>query len=181
MKEFFHSVKFKILICIAALLLGLMAYVAVAAGTQTLPEQMINTVAYPFVTAANAISNGVNGFIDKLVNADTYKSQNDELRELVTEMYERTADYEELQNENEQLREMLGLSQKHKDFKFSEPCNIIARNANDIYGGFTINNPGKAISHCFFPKNVFTAGYVIPPVRILCFSSCPALTRENPP
>ena len=139
MKEFFHSVKFKILICIAALLLGLMAYVAVAAGTQTLPEQMINTVAYPFVTAANAISNGVNGFIDKLVNADTYKSQNDELRELVTEMYERTADYEELQNENEQLREMLGLSQKHKDFKFSEPCNIIARNANDIYGGFTIN------------------------------------------
>lgn len=140
MKEFFHSVKFKILICIAALLLGLMTYVAVAAGTQTLPEQIINTVTYPFVTAANAISNGVNGFIDKLVNADTYKSQNDELRELVTQMYERTADYEELQKENEQLREMLNLSKKHEDFKFSEPCSIVARNANDIYGGFTINH-----------------------------------------
>ncbi len=139
MKEFFHSVKFKILLCIAALLLGLMTYVAIAAGTQTLPEQIINTVTYPFVTAANAISNGVNGFIDKLVNADTYKSQNDELRELVTQMYERTADYEELQKENEQLREMLNLSQKHEDFKFSEPCSIVGRNANDIYGGFTIN------------------------------------------
>ena len=66
MKEFFHSVKFKILICIAALLLGLMTYVAVAAGTQTLPEQVINTITYPFVTAANAISNGVNGFIDRI-------------------------------------------------------------------------------------------------------------------
>lgn len=140
MKEFFHSVRFKIIICIAALLLGLMTYVAVAAGTQTLPEQIINTVTYPFVTAANAVSNGVNGFIDKLVNADTYKSQNDELRELVTEMYERTADYEELQKENEQLREMLNLSKKHEDFKFSEPCSIVARNANDIYGGFTINH-----------------------------------------
>lgn len=140
MKEFFHSVKFKIILCIAALLLGLMTYVAVAAGTQTLPEQVINTVTYPFVTAANAISNGVNGFIDKLVNADTYKSQNDELRELVTQMYERTADYEELQKENEQLRQMLELKQKHEDFKFSEPCSIIARNANDIYGGFTINH-----------------------------------------
>ncbi len=139
MKEFFHSVKFKILLCIAALLLGLMTYVAIAAGTQTLPEQIVNTVTYPFVTAANAISNGVNGFIDKLVNADTYKSQNDELRELVTQMYERTADYEELQKENEQLREMLNLSQKHEDFKFSEPCSIVGRNANDIYGGFTIN------------------------------------------
>ena len=139
MKEFFHSVKFKILICIGALLLGLMTYVAVAAGTQTLPEQLINTVTYPFVTAANAISNGVNGFIDKWVNADTYRSQNDELRELVTDMYGRTADYEDLQRENEQLREMLGLKQKHEDFVFSEPCGIIARNANDITGGFTIN------------------------------------------
>ena len=139
MKEFFHSVKFKIILCIAALLLGLMTYVAVAAGTQTLTEQIINTVTYPFVTAANTISNGVNGFIDKLVNADTYKSQNDELRELVTQMYERTADYEELQKENDHLREMLNLSKKHEDFKFSEPCSIIARNANDIYGGFTIN------------------------------------------
>ncbi len=139
MKEFFHSVKFKILICIGALLLGLMTYVAVAAGTQTLPEQLINTVTYPFVTAANAISNGVNGFIDKWVNADTYRSQNDELRELVTQMYGRTADYEDLQKENEQLREMLGLKQKHEDFVFSEPCGIIARNANDITGGFTIN------------------------------------------
>lgn len=140
MKEFFHSVRFKIILCIAALLLGLMTYVAVAAGTQTLPEQIVNTVTYPFVTAANAISNGVNGFIDKLVNADTYKSQNDELRELVTQMYQRTTDYEELQKENEQLRDMLELSRKHEDFRFSEPCSIIARNANDIYGGFTINH-----------------------------------------
>ena len=139
MKEFFHSVKFKILICIAALLLGLMSYVAVAAGTQTLPEQIISTVTYPFVTAANSISDGVNAFIDRWVNADTYKAQNDELRELVTQMYERSADYEELQKENEQLREMLSLSQKHKDLVFSEPCSIIARNANDLYGGFTIN------------------------------------------
>ena len=143
MREFFHSVKFKIILCIAALLLGLMTYVAVAAGTQTLPEQVISTVTYPFVTAANAISNGVNGFIDKWVNADTYKAQNDELRELVTQMYERSADYEALQKENEQLREMLQLSKEHKDFVFSEPCGIIARNANDMYGGFTINHTGK--------------------------------------
>ncbi|MGN1341415.1 MAG: rod shape-determining protein MreC [Oscillospiraceae bacterium] len=139
MKEFFHSVRFKVILCIAALLLGLMTYVAVAAGTQTLPEQVLNTVTYPFVTAANAISNGVNGFIDTLVNADTYKAQNDELRELITEMYERTADYEELQKENDQLRDMLELNRKNEDFRFSEPCSIIARNANDIYGGFTIN------------------------------------------
>lgn len=139
MKEFFHSVKFKILICIAALLLGMMTYVAVSSGIETLPEQIIGTVTYPFVTAANYIADGVGGFIDKLVNADTYKSQNDELRGMVSEMYKRTMDYDRLLEENERLREMLELQKENPSFEFSEPCDIIARNANDIYGGFTIN------------------------------------------
>lgn len=139
MKEFFHSIKFKILICIAALLLGLMTYVAVSGGFATVPEQIINTVTYPFVTAANAISDGVAGFIDRLVNADTYKSQNDELRAQLSEMYKDTMDYEELKEENRLLREMLGLKEENESFVFSDPCDVVARDANDMYGGFTIN------------------------------------------
>lgn len=139
MKEFFHSVKFKILIGIAALLLGLMTYVAVSGGFASVPEKIINTITYPFVTAANAISDGVGGFIDKLVNADSYKLQNDELRAQLSEMYKTTVDYEELKEENQLLREMLGLKEDNESFVFSEPCDIVARNANDIYGGFTIN------------------------------------------
>lgn len=139
MKDFFHSVKFRILICIGALLLGLMTYVAVTIGTETAPEQIIGTVTYPFVTAANGIADGVSGFIDKLVNADKYKSQNDELTAKLSEMYKQTMDYETLLKENERLREMLELKKKHEDYMFSEPCDVIARNANDIYGGFTLS------------------------------------------
>lgn len=139
MKEFFHSVKFRILICIGALLLGMMTYVAVSAGQQTTPEQVISTITYPFVSAANAISDGVAGIIDKLVNADTYKSQNDELSAELAEMRKHTMDYESLKQENDLLREMLGLKERSEDFVFSEPCDVTLRNANDIYGGFTIN------------------------------------------
>lgn len=139
MKEFFHSVKFKILICIAALLLGLMTYVAVTVGTETIPEQIIGTITYPFVRAANGIADGVGGFIDKLVNADTYKTENDRLNAKLAEMYRQTMDYESLRKENERLREMLELKEKHEDYMFSEPCDIIERNANDIYGGFTVS------------------------------------------
>lgn len=139
MKEFFHSIGFKILIGIAALLLGLMTYVAVSGGFATLPERLIATVTYPFVTAANAISEGVGGFFDKLVNADSYKAQNDELRAKLSEMYASTMDYEQLKEENTLLREMLGLKEENKTFRFSNPCDVVARNANDIYGGFTIN------------------------------------------
>lgn len=139
MREFFHSVKFKILLGIAALLLGLMTYVAVTAGREATPQQVLNTITYPFVKAANAIADGVGGFFDKLINADKYKSQNDELMAQLTEMYKHTMDYDELEKENERLREMLGIKQKQPDFRFSEPCDVVSHNANDIYGGFTIN------------------------------------------
>lgn len=139
MKDFFHSIRFRILICIGALVLGLMTYVAVTNGAETIPEQIVSTVTYPFVTAANAISNGVSGFIDKLVNADSYKQQNDELRAQLTEMYKHTMDADRLREENDRLREMLGLKEQHEDYIFSEPCSVISRNANDIYGGFTID------------------------------------------
>lgn len=139
MKEFFHSVRFKILICVAALLLGLMTYIAVSGGFQTVPEQIITTVTSPFVNAANAISEGVGGFIDKLVNADSYKAENDELKAQLSEMYKNTMDYEALQEENRLLREMLGLKEENESFVFSDPCDVVARNANDMYGGFTIN------------------------------------------
>ena len=138
MKEFFHSVKFRILICIGALLLGLMTYVAVTVGTQTAPEQILSTITYPFVTAANAISDGVSGFIDKLMNADKYKGENESQSAELAEMYKHTMDYDSLKQENEQLREMLELKERNEDFIFSEPCKVIGRNANDIYGGFTI-------------------------------------------
>ncbi|MGN0684418.1 MAG: rod shape-determining protein MreC [Oscillospiraceae bacterium] len=138
MKDFFHSVKFKILLCVAALLLGLMTCIAVSAGTQSGVEQIIGTITYPFVSLANAISDGVTGVIDKLVNADKYKSENEALNAELAEMYKSTMDYENLVLENERLREMLELRKKNEDFRFSEPCDVIARNANDICGGFTV-------------------------------------------
>lgn len=143
MKDFFHSIKFKILLGIGALLLGLMTYVAIAAGRETTPQQVLNTISYPFVKAANFVADGVGGFFDKLINADKYKSQNDELLAELTEMYKYTMDYDSLEQENARLREMLGLKEKNADFRFSEPCDVNSRNANDLYGGFTINK-GKS-------------------------------------
>ncbi|MDE6728611.1 MAG: rod shape-determining protein MreC [Oscillospiraceae bacterium] len=143
MKDFFHSIKFKILLGIGALLLGLMTYVAIAAGRETTPQQVLNTITYPFVKAANFVADGVGGFFDKLINADKYKSQNDELLAELTEMYKYTMDYDSLEQENARLREMLGLKEKNADFRFSEPCDVNSRNANDLYGGFTINK-GKS-------------------------------------
>lgn len=159
MKDFFHSVKFKILLGIGALLVGLMTCIAVTAGRETTPQQVLNAVAYPFVKAANFIADGVGGFFDKLINADKYKSQNDELTAKLSEMYKYTMDYDSLEKENIRLREMLGLKQKNKDFLFSEPCDIISRNANDLYGGFTISK-GKNDGLSLYDPVITSTGLV---------------------
>ncbi|MCH5208503.1 MAG: rod shape-determining protein MreC [Oscillospiraceae bacterium] len=157
MKEFFHSVKFKILICLGALLLGLMAYAAVTLGTETPPEQIVGTLLYPFTSAANAVADGVSGFIDTMVNANSYKAENEELKAQLTELYKKTKDYDTIANENDQLREMLGLKEKNPDFIFSESCNVTSRVPNDIYGGFTVGS-GKSSGLSLYDPVVTSVG-----------------------
>ena len=139
MKEFFHSIKFKILILLLSLLLGIMIYVAVAGGVASIPEVVLGTITKPFVQLSNSVSSGVSSVIDTWVNADKHKKENEELKEKLTSIFENIIDYETVTEENKQLHEILNLKKSNTDLVFSPPSNIIARNANDPYKGFTIN------------------------------------------
>lgn len=143
MKEFFHTLKFKILVCIFALLLGFLIYVAIASGASSLPKKILETVSYPFVHLSTVVSDWVEDTIDKFSNADKYKKENEILREQLAEIYGDLLDKEELQEENQHLKDMLEISEEHKDFKWSPPCSVIARNASDISGSFTVNRGTK--------------------------------------
>ena len=139
MKEFFHTVKFKILICIFALLLGFIIYVAIAAGVSSLPKAILETVSSPFVSLSTVISDWTENTIDKFANADKYKQENEQLKEQLAQAYQDVLEKERLEKENEQLKEMLEISENHEDFRWSPYCSVTARNAGDISGGFTIN------------------------------------------
>lgn len=139
MKEFFSSVKFKILICVFALLLGFMIYSAITFGSSTVTQSIIDTITQPFVSVSTTISDWINETIDKFSNADKYQQENELLREQLSEMYTDVIEKEKLEQENEMLREMLKIAEEHEDFEWSTPCTITARTASDIFGGFTIN------------------------------------------
>lgn len=148
MREFFHSLKFKILVCIFALLLGLMIYAGVAAGASTVPEAILTTVTSPFVKLSTMITDWAENTVDKFVNADKYQQENEILRQQLSDMYKQIMDKDATDTENAQLREMLKIAQENKDFEWSAPCSVIARNANDLFGGFTIDrgsNDGIAL------------------------------------
>lgn len=139
MKDFFQSWKFKIIICIFALVFGFMVYAAVEGGNVIFPQSVLEIVTQPFSKTAASISDWVENTLDTFVNAQKYKEENIMLREKLNEMYSQIRDKEKTDEENAQLREMMDIAQRNPDYEWSAPCSVIARNANDVYGGFTIN------------------------------------------
>ena len=61
------------------------------------------------------------------------------LKDKLNEQYKQIIDLENIKHENDQLKEILKIKEENEDFEFSAPCNIIARNSNDAYAGFTID------------------------------------------
>ncbi|MCL2035951.1 MAG: rod shape-determining protein MreC [Oscillospiraceae bacterium] len=144
MKEFIHSRRFKVIVCIFALLLGFMIYAAAAGGAASLPERVFKTVTSPFVRFSTGISNFVVDNVDKVVNADRYKRENDEYRKIISELNQQIVNIDELKNENRLLQELLEMSNENPDFSFPDGiCTIIARNGNDPFAGFTIDRGGN--------------------------------------
>jgi rod shape-determining protein MreC len=140
MKEFIHSIKFKIIVCIFALLLGFMIYAGAMSGAASLPEAALKTITSPFVRFSTSVSNFVVTNVDKVMNADKYKSENEELRELISQLSKQIVSIDELVNDNRLLQEMLEISIENPDFTWPDnTCTIIHRNALDPFGGFTIN------------------------------------------
>jgi rod shape-determining protein MreC len=116
-----------------------MIYAAMAAGAASLPELALRTITEPFARLSSGISSRVEDGLDKLINADKYKRENEELREKISELNRRNINIEELEKDNELLREMLDIVTENPEIKMSDICTISARNFNDVFGGFTID------------------------------------------
>ena len=138
MKDFFKSVRFKIIAGLLAVLLGIMVYSAVSGGSDSLISSAVGAVLSPVQKLSQIIYVKVTETMDMLANASDYYKENQKLKREVSELENRMADYLNTVEENERLREMLELKEKNKDISLSEPCSVIGRTANDITGSFFI-------------------------------------------
>jgi len=113
---------------------------AAAATNVSLPEMSLQTITSPFARLSTAISGFVEGNLDTIVNAERYKAENEELRQTIAELQRQIVDIDELLTDNRLLREMLDISAENPDFEWPDNiARITARNANDVFGGFTID------------------------------------------
>ncbi|MCL2053699.1 MAG: rod shape-determining protein MreC [Oscillospiraceae bacterium] len=139
MREFFKTKKFKFILFIIAVVIGIMINSLTNDGYTSEGASLFASVTEPFQRVSTNISRSVSSSLDMLINAEKYYNQNQQLRETLNDFYRDMIDYDKLKRENEELRVLLGLKEEYEDYVFSPPCRIIARTANDPYGSFTID------------------------------------------
>lgn len=137
--NFLKSTKCKVILCILALLVGVMVYAVSVGGYTISTVGLFNSIAAPFQKASNAISERVEYVLNLYSNAEYHYQQNKALREEIAELHAELADYEQTKERLGELEAFVGIKEKYEDFKYSAPCEVIGYVTNDPFGAFMIN------------------------------------------
>lgn len=138
MTRFFKSHKFKILIAIVALLFGMMLYSASGDGVANIPRNLLEMITTPFQQLTAAVSRGVDDFFGVFINAKKNAVENEQLRAQLAEYNQALIDYEKLKDENEQLKQAVGIKELYPDFEMTI-ASVVSRDPADRYGSFIID------------------------------------------
>jgi len=139
LKEFFHSVKFKIIVALTAVLIGAMIYSVTTGGYSSGSNYLFEVIFEPVRSLSSSISDKVSRSLDMVINAEKYYNENQQLKAQLNALYNDVIDYDKVLEENKELRVMLELKEEYNNYKFSPPCTVIARTTNDPYGSFTVD------------------------------------------
>lgn len=138
MRDFFQSVKFKILAVIFVLLIVFMFVTAYLGGQSSPVSQAIGLVTVPMQRLSSAISGAASGFFEKYMQSEQLYEENLALREENNRLREQLVDFEKFRHENEHYRAVLGLKEQNPEFEL-EPAEIIGCDPGDPFSSFTID------------------------------------------
>jgi len=138
LKDFFKGKAFKVVALVLAFLIGIMIYQAASGSFASLPEAFVGTVVTPIVKVSTAISDSVGGFFNNLLSAKDIEKENKELKEELSEAYEKLSEFEKYKNENKQLKEILKIREQHPDYEMQSAA-VIGRDSSSAFGKFTID------------------------------------------
>ena len=99
---------------------------------------VIGYVAAPLEKAAAGLAELTADFAARFRSADYYRKQAEQLQEEVASYREELVDYENLKYKLDAYEQFLQVKLKHPDYRYL-PASVILRDANDVYGTFTVN------------------------------------------
>ncbi len=138
MKDFIR--KKGIYIAIAAVIIAIISAVSVALNSSNsdLAAQISGTVLKPVKGVMSSLVNSLERLYDYAYKYDTIVEENEELKNRVSNLEEEYRESTEIHEENERLRNLLGLSKRHSDYRY-ETATIISWTASNLSSSFTIN------------------------------------------
>ena len=137
MGRFFKS-RFFVVTVIVALILVIVPSVLSAMGLSSYVRGALGMIAAPFQHAFTFVTDSVAGFGDYFAALDELTAENEELRRRLEAANDQLYNASLLEEENEWMRDYLGLKRLHVDYEFEE-ATIIGREAGSHLTVFTLN------------------------------------------
>lgn len=137
MGKFFKS-RFFLVTVILALVLVIVPTVLSAMGLSSYVRSVLGTIASPFQAAVTWVTDAVSGFGEYFTAFKSLTAENEELRRQLEEANDQLYNAQLLEEENEWMRDYLGLKRLHTDYQFEE-ASIIGRESSSYLTVFTLN------------------------------------------
>ena len=138
MKNFFTSVKFKILVCLLVLMAGFLAYAGANGRWSAAPQELLATVLVPFQRLGSLISGGIESLHERTVAIDEVLAENEALKEEVNRLRRDLVDYDDMKAENELFRSYYNIKDTYSDYELVSAF-VIGRDPLEKYYSFTID------------------------------------------
>ncbi len=138
MKQFFSSVKFKVLLALLVLMAGFMTYAAANGRWSAAPQELLATALVPFQQAGAWVSRSIDTLRQRTVDLDAVLAENEQLREELNQLRRQQVELDDLRTENEMFRAHYQIQDSYSEYELVSAF-VIGRDPLEKYYSFTID------------------------------------------
>ena len=142
MKNFFHSVKFKVLVCLLVLMAGFLAYAGANGRWSAAPQELLATALVPFQRLGRMISVSIEDLRNRTVAIDEVLAENARLKEELNQLRQTVVDYDDMKSENEMFREYYRIEDTYSDYDLVSAF-VIGQDPMEKYYAFTVDRGSR--------------------------------------
>jgi rod shape-determining protein MreC len=127
-----------IIVAVAVVLIVVMLFASTSRGRSSALNNASNIIMAPMQKLSTRVSLFLSDRVAYFTEYDRLKAENEKLKQEIAKMSIALANYDDFKQENELLRDMVGVRETNPDYRF-EMAQIISREPGNWFGTFTIN------------------------------------------
>lgn len=131
------TAKTKAVLALALVLAALVTIVGALSVATPPGESVVQTILSPFRTATDAIVRQAERYYNYIFQYESLEAENQALKSRLMQMEDEIRTADELQRENERLRQLLNLMDEHEDYELVSAY-VVARDSSNWKSTFTI-------------------------------------------